>query len=203
MYQKMKRGIDFVISFVGCVCLLPLFLILFLLIKLDSPGPIFFKQKRVGKNKSHFMILKFRTMKIDTPKDCPTHLLKDPDQYITRMGKFLRKTSLDELPQIYNILAGQMSIVGPRPALWNQFDLIEERDKYHANDVMPGLTGWAQINGRDELPIPEKAKLDGVYVEKMSFLFDCKCFFKTFTSVLHSDGVVEGGTGAMEEEKKE
>jgi len=147
------------------------------------------------------MILKFRTMRIDTPKDTPTHLLQNPDQYITKVGKFLRKTSLDELPQIFNILAGQMSIVGPRPALWNQYDLIEERDKYGANDVVPGLTGWAQINGRDELPIPEKAKLDGEYVEKMSFLFDCKCFFKTFTSVLKHEGVVEGGTGTLQKEE--
>ncbi|MBQ1687656.1 MAG: sugar transferase [Lachnospiraceae bacterium] len=197
MYCYLKRAIDFVLALVGCIVLSPFFLLLFLLIKLDSKGPIFFKQKRVGKGKSHFMILKFRTMKVDTPKDCPTHLLENPDQYITRMGKFMRKTSLDELPQIYNILVGQMSIIGPRPALWNQFDLIAERDKYGANDVMPGLTGWAQINGRDELPIDVKAKLDGEYVEKMSFLFDCKCFLKTITSVLKHDGVVEGGTGSL------
>lgn len=197
MYCYLKRAIDFVLALVGCIVLSPFFLLLFLLIKLDSKGPIFFKQKRVGKGKSHFMILKFRTMKVDTPKDCPTHLLENPDQYITRMGKFMRKTSLDELPQIYNILVGQMSIIGPRPALWNQFDLIVERDKYGANDVMPGLTGWAQINGRDELPIDVKAKLDGEYVEKMSFLFDCKCFLKTITSVLKHDGVVEGGTGSL------
>lgn len=201
MYQFVKRGIDFLLSFLGCIILSPVFLLLCLAIKLDSPGPIFFKQKRIGKDKKHFMILKFRTMRIDTPKDCPTHLLENPEQYITKMGKFLRKTSLDELPQMFNILAGQMSIVGPRPALWNQFDLIEERDKYGANDIMPGLTGWAQINGRDELPIVEKARLDGVYVEKMGFLFDCRCFFGTITSVLKHEGVVEGGTGAMK--KKE
>ena len=201
MYQLVKRGIDFLLSFLGCIVLSPVFLLLCLAIKLDSPGPIFFKQKRIGKDKKHFMILKFRTMRIDTPKDCPTHLLENPEQYITKMGKFLRKTSLDELPQMFNILAGQMSIVGPRPALWNQFDLIEERDKYGANDIMPGLTGWAQINGRDELPIEEKARLDGVYVEKMGFLFDCRCFLGTITSVLKHEGVVEGGTGAMK--KKE
>ena len=201
MYQFVKRGIDFLLSFLGCIILSPVFLLLCLAIKLDSPGPIFFKQKRIGKDKKHFMILKFRTMRIDTPKDCPTHLLENPEQYITKMGKFLRKTSLDELPQMFNILAGQMSIVGPRPALWNQFDLIEERDKYGANDIMPGLTGWAQINGRDELPIEEKARLDGVYIEKMGFLFDCRCFFGTITSVLKHEGVVEGGTGAMK--KKE
>lgn len=199
MYQYVKRGIDLILSLVGCVVTAPLFVVLILWIKLDSKGPILFKQKRVGKGKEHFMIWKFRTMRTDTPKDCPTHLLEDPDQYITKAGKFLRKTSLDELPQIYNILFGKMSIVGPRPALWNQFDLIEERDKYGANDVMPGLTGWAQINGRDELPIDVKARLDGEYVEKMGFLFDCKCFFKTFTSVLKHEGVVEGGTGAMKE----
>lgn len=201
MYQYIKRGIDFILSLMGCVISSPFFLLLCLAIKIDSKGPILFKQKRIGKNKKHFMILKFRTMRIDTPKDTPTHLLQNPDQYITKVGKFLRKTSLDELPQIFNILAGQMSIVGPRPALWNQYDLIEERDKYGANDVVPGLTGWAQINGRDELPIPEKAKLDGEYVEKMSFLFDCKCFFKTFTSVLKHEGVVEGGTGTLQKEE--
>lgn len=197
MYQKIKRGIDFIISLIGFIILSPLFILLCLAIKLDSPGPVFFRQKRVGIHKTHFQILKFRTMRIDTPKDCPTHLLENPEQYITRVGKFLRKTSLDELPQIFNILSGDMSIIGPRPALWNQFDLIEERDKYGANDVMPGLTGWAQINGRDELPIDEKAKLDGVYVEKMSFFFDCRCFIGTIISVLKHDGVVEGGTGVM------
>lgn len=197
MYQKIKRGIDFIISLIGFIILSPLFILLCLAIKLDSPGPIFFRQKRVGIHKTHFQILKFRTMRIDTPKDCPTHLLENPEQYITKVGKFLRKTSLDELPQIFNILSGDMSIIGPRPALWNQFDLIEERDKYGANDVMPGLTGWAQINGRDELPIDVKAKLDGEYVKKMSFYFDCRCFIGTIISVLKHDGVVEGGTGVM------
>lgn len=197
MYQKVKRGIDFVVAFVGLALLSPLFIVLCIAIKIDSRGPVFFKQKRVGIHKTHFMILKFRTMRVDTPKDCPTHLLQNPEQYITKMGKFLRKTSLDELPQIFNILAGDMSIIGPRPALWNQYDLIAERDKYGANDVMPGLTGWAQINGRDELPIEVKARLDGVYVKKMGFFFDFRCFVGTIFSVLKHDGVVEGGTGAM------
>ena len=197
MYQYIKRTIDLVLSFVGLVILSPLFLLLILAIKLDSRGPILFCQKRVGIHKSYFNILKFRTMRTDTPKDMPTHLLKNPDQYITRVGRFLRKTSLDELPQIINILKGDMSIVGPRPALWNQYDLIEERDKYGANDVRPGLTGWAQINGRDELEIPVKAKFDGEYVKKMGFLMDARCFFGTFVSVLRADGVVEGGTGNM------
>ncbi|WP_100333068.1 sugar transferase [Bacillus alkalisoli] len=195
MYMKIKRLIDIVLSLVGLIVLSPIFLILIVGIKLDSKGPILFKQKRVGINKTHFNILKFRTMKIDTPKDTPTHLLDNPDQYITKMGKFLRKTSLDELPQILNIFVGQMSIIGPRPALWNQYDLIAERDKYGANDVPPGLTGWAQINGRDELPIEVKAKLDGDYVNKIGFGMDVKCFFGTIVSVVSSDGVVEGGTG--------
>lgn len=168
-----------------------------LAIKIDSPGPVFFRQKRVGKNKELFEILKYRTMRTDTPKDMPTHLLSDPDQYITKTGKFLRKSSLDELPQIYNIFAGKMSIIGPRPALWNQDDLIAERDKYGANDIAPGLTGLAQISGRDELEIPVKAKLDGEYVAKMGLSMDVKCFFGTIFSVLRSDGVVEGGTGEM------
>lgn len=202
IYAKIKRFIDFVMALVGLIVLSPIFLILMLAIKMDSPGPILFKQKRVGLHKTHFDILKFRTMKIDTPKDMPTHMLSNPEQYITRVGKFLRKTSLDELPQIINILKGDMSIIGPRPALWNQYDLLEERDKYGANDVVPGLTGWAQINGRDELEIPIKAKLDGEYVEKMSFAFDVKCFFGTILSVLKSDGVVEGGTGTLEEGKE-
>lgn len=198
MYQKfIKRGIDFTLSLIGLVVLSPVFLLLCVWIKLDSKGPILFKQKRVGKNKTYFPILKFRTMYIDTPKDMPTHMLADPEQYITKAGKFLRKTSLDELPQIINILKGEMAVIGPRPALWNQEDLIAERDKYGANDVRPGLTGWAQINGRDELEIPVKAKLDGEYVKHISFLFDCKCFFGTILSVLKSDGVVEGGTGEM------
>ena len=203
MYKSIfKRLIDFVLSLVGLIVLSPIFLVLCIWIKLDSRGPIFFKQKRVGKNKTHFNILKFRTMYIDTPKDMPTHLLANPDQYITKSGKFLRKTSLDELPQIINILKGDMAIIGPRPALWNQYDLIEERDKYGANDVVPGLTGWAQINGRDELEIDVKAQLDGEYVDRMSFLFDCKCFFGTITSVLKHEGVVEGGTGEMNKEIK-
>ena len=198
MYKKaVKRIIDFILSLCGLIILSPVFIILCIWIKLDSKGPILFKQKRVGINKTHFNIYKFRTMYIDTPKDMPTHMLKDPDQFITRAGKFLRKTSLDELPQIINIIKGEMAIIGPRPALWNQYDLIEERDKYHANDVRPGLTGWAQINGRDELEIDVKARLDGEYVKRISFLLDLKCFFGTITSVLKSDGVVEGGTGEL------
>ena len=203
MYKSFfKRAIDLVLSALGIVVLSPVLLVLVIAIKLDSPGPVLFRQKRVGLHKTHFSILKFRTMRIDTPRDCPTHMLENPEQWITKVGGFLRKTSLDELPQIFNIFAGQMSIIGPRPALWNQYDLIEERDKYGANDVMPGLTGWAQINGRDELEIPVKAKLDGEYVEKMSFAFDVKCFFGTITSVLRHDGVVEGGTGEMNKEKE-
>lgn len=202
MYLRLKRAIDFVLSLLGLIVLSPAFLILIVAIKVDSPGPVLFKQKRVGIHKTHFNILKFRTMKIDTPKDMPTHMLKNPEQYITKVGKFLRKTSLDELPQIINILKGDMSIIGPRPALWNQYDLLEERDKYGANDVKPGLTGLAQISGRDELEIDSKAKLDGKYVEKMSFAFDVKCFFGTIVSVLKSDGVVEGGTGTLEEGKE-
>jgi O-antigen biosynthesis protein WbqP len=193
--MKLKRLIDISLSLVGLIVLSPIFLILIVGIKLDSKGPVLFKQKRVGINKTHFNILKFRTMRIDTPKDTPTHLLGNPDQYITKMGKFLRKTSLDELPQIWNIFVGQMSVIGPRPALWNQFDLIAERDKYGANDVPPGLTGWAQINGRDELPIDIKASLDGEYVQRIGFFMDVKCFFGTIVSVVKSDGVVEGGTG--------
>lgn len=204
MYKNcLKRVIDFVLSLVGLIVLSPVFIILSIWIKVDSQGPIFFKQKRVGKNKKYFNILKFRTMYVDTPKDMPTHMLSNPDQYITKIGEFLRKTSLDELPQIINILKGEMAIIGPRPALWNQDDLIEERDKYKANDIKPGLTGWAQINGRDELDIDLKAKLDGYYVEHISFLFDCKCFFGTITSVLKHEGVVEGGTGKVNTEGKE
>ncbi|WP_277680102.1 sugar transferase [Gracilibacillus dipsosauri] len=194
MYLKLKRLLDIILTLLGLIVLLPVFLILIIAIKLDSRGPVFFKQKRVGKKKSYFHILKFRTMKIDTPKDTPTHLLQNPDQYITRVGKFLRKTSLDELPQIWNILVGHMSVIGPRPALWNQYDLIAERDKYGANDIRPGLTGWAQINGRDELPIEVKAKLDGEYVDNISFWMDVKCFFGTIVSVVKSDGVVEGAS---------
>ena len=204
MYQKFgKRFLDIVLSGCGIIVLAPVYLILALAIKIDDPGPVFFRQKRVGLHKSHFQIMKFRTMKMETPRDVPTHLLENPEQYITRGGRILRKTSLDELPQIFQIFTGEMSIIGPRPALWNQFDLIAERDKYGANDVRPGLTGWAQINGRDELPIDVKARFDGEYVEKLSFLFDCRCFFGTITSVLKSDGVVEGGTGQLEKEKKE
>ena len=206
MYKKfVKRLIDIVLSFLGLVLLSWLFLILCLAIVIDDPGPVVFKQKRIGIHKTFFQLHKFRSMKMSTPHDTPTHLLDNPDQYITRVGRFLRKSSLDELPQIWDIFTGKMSIIGPRPALWNQDDLIAERDKYGANDVKPGLTGWAQINGRDELEIPIKAKFDGEYVQKMSFLFDCKCFFGTIASVLKHDGVVEGGTGEMhkKEEKKE
>ncbi len=199
MYQNcLKRLLAIVLSLLGILTLGWLLVLLSIAIKLDSPGPVLFKQKRVGRGKSHFYILKFRTMRIDTPKDMPTHLLVDPEQYITRVGRFLRKTSLDELPQLFNILLGHMAIVGPRPALWNQFDLIAERDKYGANDIRPGLTGWAQINGRDELEINEKARLDGEYVKNLSFAFDVKCFLGTIGVVLCRDGVVEGGTGAMQ-----
>lgn len=198
MYKFFKRTLDIVLSFLGMLVLSPFFLLLVLAIKLDSKGPVLFKQKRVGLHKKHFYILKFRTMRIDTPKDTPTHLLENPEQWITKVGKFLRKTSLDELPQIWNIFVGDMSIIGPRPALWNQYDLIEERDRYGANDVLPGLTGWAQIHGRDELPIAKKAELDGYYVQHLSFGIDVRCFFGTIKSVAKSEGVVEGGTGNME-----
>lgn len=199
----LKRFFDIIVSFIGILVLLLPMLIISVIIKIDSRGPVLFKQERVGKNKKNFKILKFRTMRIDTPPNAPTHELSDPKKWITKVGGFLRKTSLDELPQIFNIFVGQMSIIGPRPALFNQYDLIEERDKYGANDIRPGLTGWAQINGRDELEIPVKAKLDGEYVEKLSFAFDCKCFFGTIKSVLKSDGVVEGGTGEMKKEQAE
>lgn len=203
MYQKYaKRLIDLLLSACAIVVLSPVYLLICIAIVADDPGPVFFRQKRVGIHKTHFLILKFRTMKVSTPKDVPTHLLENPEQYITRVGKFLRKTSLDELPQIFQIFTGKMAIIGPRPALWNQFDLIAERDKYGANDVRPGLTGWAQINGRDELPIDVKARFDGEYVQNLSFAFDCKCFFGTIGSVLKSEGVVEGGTGQLEKEKK-
>jgi len=194
-YLKIKRLIDIILSGLGLIILAPVFLLLIIAIKVDSKGPVLFKQKRVGIHKSHFHILKFRTMRIDTPSDMPTHLLENPDQWITKVGKFLRKTSLDELPQIINIFKGEMSIIGPRPALWNQYDLIEERDKYGANDVPVGLTGWAQINGRDDLEIDVKATLDGEYVENIGFIMDVRCFFGTIFSVLRRDGVVEGGTG--------
>lgn len=203
MYIHIKRVIDFVLSLIALIVLSPLFLILAIWIKKDSPGPVFFRQKRIGKNRTFFQIYKFRTMRADTPKDTPTHLLNDSASFITKSGHFLRKTSVDELPQIINILKGEMAIIGPRPALWNQDDLADERDKYGANDVLPGLSGWAQINGRDELPIPIKAKLDGDYVENMSFLFDLKCFFGTIISVLRSDGVVEGGVGVVQKARKE
>ncbi|MBG9750887.1 sugar transferase [Bacillus thuringiensis] len=188
----LKRIIDFIIALIGLVILLPIILILIVCIKIDSKGPVLFKQRRIGKEKREFYILKFRTMRIDTPRDTPTHLLENPEVYITKLGKFLRKTSLDELPQILNIIKGEMSIVGPRPALWNQYDLIKERDKHGANDILPGLTGWAQINGRDELPIDVKASLDGEYAQKISFLLDVKVFLKTVVSVAKSDGVKEG-----------
>lgn len=198
MYLRVKRIIDFVLALLGLIILSPLFLILVIAIKVDSKGPVLFKQKRVGINKTHFNILKFRTMRIDTPKDTPTHLLENPEQYITKVGKFLRRTSLDELPQIFNIISGRMGIIGPRPALWNQYDLIEERDKNGANDIRPGLTGLAQISGRDELPIEVKAKIDGEYVEKIGIKMDCKCFFGTIKSVVKSDGVVEGGSRTLQ-----
>ena len=194
MYQKYgKRIIDVVLSLCGIIVLSPILLLLALWIKLDSKGPVFFRQKRVGKGKTYFFILKFRTMYADTPSDVPTHLLKDPQALITRSGRFLRKTSLDELPQMFNILAGQMSIIGPRPALWNQYDLIEERERLGANDVLPGLTGWAQVNGRDELPIPVKARYDGEYAQHVTFGFDVKIFFKTIGNVITGKDVIEGG----------
>lgn len=198
MYPILKRGLDFLISTLAILFLSPVLILIALAIKIDSKGPVLFKQKRVGKDKKHFMIYKFRSMYVDAPSDMPTHLLKDPSAMITRVGAFLRKTSLDELPQLINIFKGEMSIVGPRPALWNQYDLIEERDKYGANQIRPGLTGWAQINGRDELDIDVKSKLDGEYVKRMNLWFDIKCFFGTFLSVLKSDGVVEGGPHNME-----
>ena len=204
MYRNcVKRALAIVLSLVRIISLGWLLILLSIAIKLDSPGPVLFRQKRVGLGKSHFYILKFRTMRIDTPGDMPTHLLVNPEQYITRVGRFLRKTSLDELPQLFNILAGHMAIVGPRPALWNQFDLIAERDKYGANDIRPGLTGWAQINGRDELEIDVKARYDGEYVERMSLAFDTRCILATVTAVLPRDGVVEGGTGAVKMKNEE
>ena len=201
-YLPIKRLIDLVLSVCGLIVLSPLLIAIVIAIKLDSKGPVIFKQKRVGKNKTYFNIWKFRTMRTDAPKDMPTHLLSSPDAYITKIGKFLRQTSLDELPQILQIVVGKMSIIGPRPALWNQYDLIEERDKYGANDITPGLTGGAQVNGRDELEIPVKAKLDGEYVEKMGFMMDCKCFIMTIFSVARHDGVVEGGTGTLKDKSK-
>ncbi len=209
MYKHFfKRVFDFILSLLASIIVIPIFLIIALAVVIDDPGPVFFKQKRIGKNKKIFWLHKFRTMKVKTP-DIPTHLLENPEQYITRVGKFLRKTSLDELPQVWDILFNKMSIIGPRPALWNQDDLVAERDKYGANDVKPGLTGWAQINGRDELEIPVKAKLDGEYVAKLNagkfkgFAMDWKCFWGTIFSVLKSDGVVEGGTGEMKKQQQE
>ncbi|MBQ1815249.1 MAG: sugar transferase [Ruminococcus sp.] len=205
MYAKfIKRLLDITLSFLALVFLSWLFLAVVIAIKLDDPGPALFTQKRVGLNKTYFKLHKFRSMRMDTPHDIPTHLMEDPQKYITRVGKFLRKFSLDELPQIWDILVGKMSIIGPRPALWNQDDLVAERDKYGANGVKPGLTGWAQINGRDELEIPEKARLDGEYVKNLSFAFDLKCFFGSITSVLKHEGVLEGGTGSQNDaqEKK-
>lgn len=192
-----KRGLDIFLSFFAIILLALPMLIVAVVIKIDDPGPAIFKQKRVGKDKKLFKLYKFRSMKMNTP-ELPTHLLKNPEQYISKVGKFIRKTSIDELPQLFNILIGQMSIIGPRPALWTQADLIAERDQYGANDIRPGLTGWAQINGRDELDIETKARLDGEYAEKLSFAFDLKCFFGTVKAVLKSEGVVEG-----EVEKKE
>lgn len=208
MYKHFfKRVIDIVLSFIAILILALPMLIIAIIIKIDSPGPVLFKQKRIGIHKNTFTILKFRSMPVSAPHDTPTHQLQNAEAMLSRWQRIIRRTSIDELPQIFNIFAGQMSIIGPRPALWNQDDLVAERDKYGANDVKPGLTGWAQINGRDELEIPVKAKLDGEYVEKMSFGFDCKCFFGTIKSVLKHDGVVEGGTGEMKkaehEEQKE
>ena len=203
MYRRViKRLLDIILSAIGLIVLAVPMLIFAVIIKLDSKGPVLFWQKRVGLHKETFMMPKFRSMYTETPSDMPTHLLNDPQRWITPVGKIYRKLSIDELPQIFCILTGKMSIIGPRPALWNQFDLIEEREKYGANDVRPGLTGLAQINGRDELEIPVKARLDGEYVENLSFLFDCKCFFGTILAVLRRDGVVEGGTGSMKEQEK-
>ena len=200
MYRNFfKRLIDLLLSGMALLILAVPLLILALIVKLDSKGPVLFWQKRVGLHKEIFLMPKFRSMYTQTPAEVPTHMLSDPDRWITPVGRIYRKLSIDELPQLWSIFTGKMSIIGPRPALWNQEDLIAERDKYGANDVRPGLTGWAQINGRDELEIPVKAKLDGEYVEKMSFLFDCKCFFGTILAVLKRDGVVEGGTGAMDQ----
>lgn len=198
MYKiAIKRLLDFLLSLIGMIFAAIPMLIISLVIRKEDPGPVLFTQKRVGIHKTFFTLYKFRSMKMSTPHDVPTHQLENPEQYLLKCGKFIRKYSLDELPQLINILKGDMSIIGPRPALWNQEDLIAERDLYGANDVKPGLTGWAQINGRDELEIPVKAKLDGEYVERESFLFDCRCFFGTFLKVLRHEGVVEGGTGEM------
>jgi len=209
MYDKIvKRGIDFVLALIGIILLAIPMLIISIIIKTDDPGPVLFKQKRISKGKGTFPLLKYRSMKMSTPHDMPTHMLSNPEQYITKVGAFLRKSSLDELPQLFNILKGEMAIIGPRPALWNQDDLISERDKYGANDIRPGLTGWAQINGRDAIEIEDKARLDGYYAEKLrkggftAFAMDVKCFFGTITSVLRREGVVEGGTGELNKEKE-
>lgn len=203
MYKKFfKRIIDIVLSFIGIVILILPMIMISIIIKLDSKGPVFFKQKRIGVHKTEFNILKFRSMPTDIPKDVPTHKLGDRESMLSSWQRFIRKSSIDELPQLWCIFVGDMSIIGPRPALWNQYDLIEERDKYGANDVKPGLTGWAQINGRDELPIDVKARFDGEYVQKMSFLFDCRCFWGTILKVLKHEGVVEGGTGTLESKKE-
>lgn len=202
MYRVVKRFLDFIISLLAICGLSWLLIIIALIIKIEDGGNILFKQKRIGLNKKEFYIYKFRTMKTTTPKDVPTHLLENPESYITAIGKFLRKSSLDELPQLFNILKGEMSLVGPRPALWNQFDLIAERDKYGANNIVPGLTGWAQVNGRDELPIPVKSKYDGEYVDKMSLLFDIYIIIKTVVSVFKADGVREGRNECNSDRKK-
>ena len=198
-YIKIKYMADRILAAIGLVLLSPMFAVIYLAIKLEDGwnAPVFFKQKRIGLHKRYFMLYKFRSMKLTTPHDVPTHLLTDPDQYITKVGRFLRKSSLDELPQLINILKGEISVCGPRPALWNQYDLIEERDKYNVHDIKPGLTGWAQINGRDELEIPVKANLDGYYLRRIGLKMDIKCFFGTFGSVLKGEGVVEGGTGTL------
>lgn len=203
MYKRFgKRALDLLLSGLGLIVLSPLFLIISIAIKAEDPGPVFFRQKRVGIHKTYFNIVKFRSMRQDTPHDMPTHLLNDPQRWITKTGRFLRKTSLDELPQIAQIFTGKMSIIGPRPALWNQYDLIEERDKYGANDITPGLTGWAQVNGRDELEIEEKARLDGEYAQNISFGMDMKIFWMTVKNVLRGSGVVEGGPKEMKKEKE-
>ncbi|MDY0276971.1 MAG: sugar transferase [Acholeplasma sp.] len=202
-YLKFKRFYDFFLALFGLLLLSPIYLIIIISIKIDSKGPILFKQKRVGKNKVHFNIYKFRTMRIDTPANTPTHMLENPEQWITKVGKFLRKTSLDELPQLINILKGNMSFVGPRPALWNQYDLIEERDKYGVHTLLPGITGWAQVNGRDKLLITDKAKLDGEYLKNLDLWTDIKLVIKTFIVVFKSEGVVEGGTGKIKKDESE
>lgn len=203
LYKIVKRLLDFIVSLFAIIALSPVFIIISIAVKADSKGPVLFVQKRIGKDKKNFNMYKFRSMRTDTPHDMPTHLLNNPDAFITKVGKFLRKSSLDELPQLFNILKGNMSVVGPRPALWNQDDLIAERDKYNANSIRPGLTGWAQVNGRDELEIDVKAKFDGEYVEKMSLLFDIKCIFNTALQVIKHEGVVEGGTGTIKKTNKE